>query len=66
MQFACLRYRFSGLALVGLVVITMLPVAHAQRTPPSEWKWVDNNIAKDSQHATLFGKSMQRDRTSFV
>lgn len=33
----------------------------AQRTPPSEWKWVDKNIAKGCEHATLFSESMQRE-----
>lgn len=55
------RRSIAPLMLAVFVFAIGSPVAHAQRTPPSEWKWVDENIAKGCQHATLFSKSMQRD-----
>ncbi|MCC9601184.1 alpha/beta hydrolase fold domain-containing protein [Stieleria sp. JC731] len=46
----------------SLIAMMLVPSqAFAQRVPPSEWKWVDKNIAESCQHATLFSKSMQRE-----
>ncbi|WP_413431437.1 alpha/beta hydrolase-fold protein [Crateriforma spongiae] len=36
-------------------------VSLAQRTPPSQWKWVDTNIADDCQHHTLYSEASGRD-----
>lgn len=47
--------------LTFIAVTTTSAVVHAQRTSPSEWKWVDTNIAKGCQHATLFSMSMNRE-----
>ena len=55
------RRSIAPLMLAVFVFATGSSVADAQRTPPSEWKWVDKNIAKGCQHTTLFSKSMQRD-----
>lgn len=44
-----------------LILMAVAPQLRAQRTSPSEWKWVDKNIAKNCLHATLFSASMQRE-----
>ncbi|QEF96194.1 Endo-1,4-beta-xylanase Z precursor [Stieleria maiorica] len=44
-----------------LVMTTAAFQSHAQRPSPSQWKWVDKNIAEGCQHATLFSESMQRE-----
>ncbi|QDV62724.1 Endo-1,4-beta-xylanase/feruloyl esterase precursor [Crateriforma conspicua] len=51
--------------LLLLLVATLLSfVTHpalAQRTPPSQWRWVDTNIADDCQHHTLYSEASGRD-----
>lgn len=37
------------------------PAAQAQRTPPSEWKWVDRNIAENCEHGTLYSNASKRE-----
>ena len=53
--------QFKAALLAVFAVTTILPAASAQRKLPGEWKWVDKNIAKGCEHATLYSKSMQRE-----
>ncbi len=46
--------------LIVLVALNSAP-ALAQRTPQSEWKWVDTNIAEGCVHGTLHTESMDRE-----
>lgn len=57
----CYRRTIVPLMMAAYAILIGSPVAEAQRTPPSKWKWVDKNIAKGCQHATLFSDSMQRE-----
>lgn len=50
---------FRCLSLV--LVIVLSGFASAQRSPPSEWKWIDKNIAEGCEHATLFSPTMNRE-----
>lgn len=41
-------------------VLSLRGMGSAQTPPPSQWKWVNEDIAEGCQHATLHSSSMQR------
>jgi len=41
--------------------VCLQSMTHAQRPDPSEWKWVNPDIADGCQHATLHSESMNRE-----